>query len=471
MEAFGTAVRRRREQLGLSQAELARQVPIDRAYLSRIEGNKQHPSAALAVSLDGLLRADGAIVALAPMNLGSGAAEEPDWLGGMWMDEEPAAVDVRVTRDQQEWAATRKALNGARPSLARLAASLYPDAHQIANTGLLAHPDWIPEQPVDLSAITLAYEPDAATPTLDGSEPQTGHVRPRQTLTGQFPRYTHAVRDLTPPRLFENRFSWRLDSVAWKDGTGQLGFAPTTYFGCMDTSEAVAHEVAHVALAEDGTLGPARPTMRDLPFRRLIGDPFDLQRRPVLASISTLTVRRGVGDDVSFVLHRRDSKSVVIGGGMLHVMPCGAFQPSSVLPDAMAADFSLWRNIQREFSEEFWGNPEHDGDGGAADYTAEPFATLDNARTTGKLRTWMLGVGLDALTLPGELLTVAVFDADLYDRLARDFVTTNPEGSIVAERVPFTESAVRRLIDSGRMAPAGAGLLELAWRHRNTILG
>jgi transcriptional regulator with XRE-family HTH domain len=142
VEAFGTAVRRRREQLGLSQAELARQVPIDRAYLSRIEGNKQHPSAEVAVSLDVLLRADGSIVALAPMNLGSSStAEEPDWLGGAWMDEEPAAVDVRVTRDQQEWIATRKALNGARPSLARLAASLYPDDHQIGDTGLLAHPD------------------------------------------------------------------------------------------------------------------------------------------------------------------------------------------------------------------------------------------------------------------------------------------------------------------------------------------
>jgi len=113
---------------------------------------------------------------------------------------------------------------------------------------------------------------------------------------------------------------------------------------------------------------------------------------------------------------------------------------------------------------------EHDGDGGAADYTAEPFATLDDARRASRLRTWMLGIGLDALTLPGELLTVAIFDADLYDRLAADFVTSNAEGTVVQERVPFTAESVKRLLDSGRMAPAGAGLLELAWRHRDAIL-
>jgi hypothetical protein len=387
------------------------------------------------------------------------------------LEDAPVDLDGRVTRDHDEWRATREALNHQRPALARVAADLYPQAHQLPGTGLLVHPDWLPDTAVELSAITLDYSPDAPVPTLDGAEPQTGHVRPRQSLTGQFPRYTAAIRDLANPRLFENRFSWRLDQVSWKDGGGRLGFAPTTYFAAMDVSEAVAHEVAHVALGPDGTLGDTSTTLRDLPFRKLIGDPFDLQRRPVLASISTLTIRRGAGGEASFVLHRRDSKSVAIGGGMLHVMPCGVFQPSSVLPEAMTCDFDLWRNVMREFSEEFFGNPEHDGDGNPVNYAAEPFATLDNARRAGRLRTSMLGVGLDALTLPGELLTVAVFDADLYDRLASDFVATNAEGTVVQERVPFTGESVKRLLDSGRMAPAGAGLLELAWRHRDTLLG
>ena len=37
-------------------------------------------------------------------------------------------------------------------------------------------------------------------------------------------------------------------------------------------------------------------------------------------------------------------------------------------------------------------------------------------------------------------------------------------------RFPFTEAGVRGLLDSGRVAPAGAGCLELAWRWRENLL-
>ena len=139
-------------------------------------------------------------------------------------------------------------------------------------------------------------------------------------------------------------------------------------------------------------------------------------------------------------------------------------------PGARAEDFSLWRNLQREFSEELLGNAEHDGHGKPVDYTAEPFASLDAARADGRLRVHVLGVALDALTLFGEILTVAVFDADTFDALAGDFVDRNDEGQVVAERMPFTEEAIRDLLDGGRLAPAGAGCVELAWRHRGQIL-
>jgi hypothetical protein len=66
-------------------------------------------------------------------------------------------------------------------------------------------------------------------------------------------------------------------------------------------------------------------------------------------------------------------------------------------------------------------------------------------------------------------LTVAVIDADVFDDLARDFVETNEEGSVVGQRVPFTEAGVRGVLDSGRMAPAGAGCLTLAWRWREEL--
>src|SRR5262249_36270469 len=159
-----------------------------------------------------------------------------------------------------------------------------------------------------------------------------------------------------------------------------------------DLHEALAHEMAYVHLDPGGRLVDRPPALRDLPLRRLVGDPFALTRRPAISSVSTLVLR--AGPDPSFLLHRRDAASVAIAGGMLHIIPSGIFQPSSSLPAAKDADFDLFRNIEREISEELLGNPEHDGHGRPIDYTAETFATLDAARDAGRLRAWYVGAGL-----------------------------------------------------------------------------
>jgi hypothetical protein len=204
--------------------------------------------------------------------------------------------------------------------------------------------------------------------------------------------------------------------------------------------------------------------------RNTSGNPFDFAHRPLLPSIDTLTIRRGA-DGASFILHRRDPRRVAVAGGMLQVIPSGVFQPSSVLPSAVATDFDLWRNTQREYSEELFGNPEHEGSGQPVSYDQEPFLSLDAARADGRLTAWCLGVALDALTLVGEILSVVVFDADVFDELARDFVEVNDEGTVINTRVPFTADGVESVLSSGRIAPAGAGCIQLAWQHRATILG
>jgi hypothetical protein len=93
--------------------------------------------------------------------------------------------------------------------------------------------------------------------------------------------------------------------------------------------------------------------------------PFNLTRRIVVRSIDTLTIRRS-SSSATFLLHQRDPGRVAVCGGMFHVMPAGVFQPSSVSPRACSHDFDLWRNMQREFSEELLGNLEHDGTASAA---------------------------------------------------------------------------------------------------------
>ena len=56
----------------------------------------------------------------------------------------------------------------------------------------------------------------------------------------------------------------------------------------------------------------------------------------------------------------RGVENVAIAGGMLSVMSTGVFQPASITPTHNSADFNLWQNMMREYSEEFLGNAEHD---------------------------------------------------------------------------------------------------------------
>ncbi|MFF0529420.1 hypothetical protein ACFYT3_13600 [Nocardia amikacinitolerans] len=71
-------------------------------------------------------------------------------------------------------------------------------------------------------------------------------------------------------------------------------------------------------------------------------------------------------------------------------------------------DFSLWRNMVREYSEELLGYPEHDGTRSVPiDYENWPFyRRLSSARAEGKVTAHLLGFGLDALTLAATLLTI-----------------------------------------------------------------
>jgi hypothetical protein len=171
------------------------------------------------------------------------------------------------------------------------------------------------------------------------------------------------------------------------------------------------------------------------------------------------------------VLHQRDGGRVAGGGGMMHLLPAGIFQPSSVLPGAIAADFSIWRNIQREYSEELLGCAEHDGSGRPIDYGGlEPFVTMDQALEDGRARVYCLGLKLDSLTLCADLLTVAVFEPELYDNLFCDSVGTNDEGAIPVRAVPFEGHTIVRLREGGQLSPGASAAIHLAWSHRNIIL-
>jgi transcriptional regulator with XRE-family HTH domain len=385
-------------------------------------------------------------------------------------DEAQLTDDPRVRESHQAWLQMRRALNARHLQLAQTAAQLYPPELRLDDTGLLTRPEWLWPHPVDLSTVKMTLSPTDEPAQLDGTGDFTTAVRPLRTGDARYQRYSHAIRDVAQPRLFENRPCWRLLDVALRDDGGELHFGHMNYFDAMDTCEAVAHETAAVHLINDGQVAP--PTWRGLQFRKAIGDPFDLRRRPVLISINTLTIRRDK-NAASVVLHHRNAANVATSGGIIGVMPAGVFQPSTVRPGNHAQDFDLWRNVMREYSEEFLGNPEHDGDGHGADYTAEPFTTLEAARASGHLRIYATGLAMGALDLWAALETVAVIDAEVFDDVFANLVKVNDEGTVMrvgraqpTVHIPFTQHTIDELWATGRLAPETAFSLRTAWKHR-----
>lgn len=443
----------------LSQAELGDLLNCDQSYLSMLERGKRF------VRDIGELRRFAAVLGLPEAELGLADGQPAGTLAGG-----DASTPREVLMDQRAWRSHRRSLNAHRFELSRRAAALYPDAHQIGSTPLLTRRDWLASAPVDLDAITLLWRSDATAPVVTGVEPESAAVRPRSVRGGRHHRYSEAIRLVDRPALFVNRRSFRLLDVAWADGRGRMEFGYTSYFEMVDVCEAVAHEL---------TAADANPMLGQLPFRSLISDPFDLARRPLLPSIDTLTLRRTRDGSATFVLHRREATNVALAGGLIHVMPAGVFQPSTVLPWDQANDFDLWRNMMREFAEEFLGDPEADGDSGEPiDYfDTEPYRTLNQARWERSIRTWCFGLGLDPLTLAGEILAVAVFDADVYDQVFAGIVGRNNEGTVTGTDparpeagIAFTNDNITRLLAEERLAPAAAACLYLAWHHRDLLL-
>jgi hypothetical protein len=179
-------------------------------------------------------------------------------------------------------------------------------------------------------------------------------------------------------------------------------------------------------------------------------------------------------------LHWRDPAKVATAAGVYDVVPAGEFQPSSVALWDRRNDFSLWRNIVREYSEELLGAPEHDGT------RTEPidydnwslYQEFEQAKKDGTVSAYVLGMGLDALTLAATILTVVVVDDDVFDRMFGATVRFNGEGEIVSigdgrvvDGVPFTQEAVDRLLASEPLAAPGAACLALAWKHRLHLIG
>jgi hypothetical protein len=370
-----------------------------------------------------------------------------------------------LTPSERDWLTVRSYLIEHRYRLGVDAAADYPPGRRLAGTPLLAAPGWQPSVPVPLADISL--ELTDAGPKTPAPVEVTTPLLPERADGTRYRRYSEAMEELAAPVVFENRVTYRLTDADLTSRAPRLVFTTGRYFDGIDIGEAAAHEYAAARLG-----GPA-PGLGSAGLRRRFADPCDLRLRPANLAISTLTLRldRRQGR-ARFLLHWRDPAKVGHAGGLYQVIPVGVFQPSGEAPWNRQQDFSLWRCMIREFAEELGGRSEdYASDSAPVDYDSWPFARqLTNALDLGQVRVWCLGLGTDPLTYATDLLTVAVIDSDVFDALFSKNLQRNAEGEILAAR-EFAAHVIDRTVTGDPVQAAGAALLRLAWRHRDTLGG
>lgn len=390
-----------------------------------------------------------------------------------------ALDDTTVRRSQDRFRIVRTELRDNLGRIADIAADLHiaamPLLERIGPSAVLTSPEIRPPIPLPIDRMSLVWE-DVGQPEDRALRTAARKVLPQRTRWSKYSGYAEALDALMPPALFENRPAFRLLHADWQHPDGPvLSFGPGRYFDLIDQGEALFHEPAQAV-----GRGTTAPALRRLPLRALLmSDPLALPRLGAIPSIGTLTVRRTAPGHGTFFLIHRTSGQVATGENTYNVIPGGIFQPASLSPLGHRRDLNLWRNIMREFNEEMLGAPEATGAGGSeVDYSAVPYADFNSALASGRLRVWNFGMGVEAHNLVPCLLTVAVFDADLFDTLFASLSETTDEGTLVSgprgstvTGLPLEEGEVRDLLASPQVSPIPAALLHLALQHRGLLLG
>jgi hypothetical protein len=318
---------------------------------------------------------------------------------------------------------------------------------------VLAKAGWILDGPQDVGKIDINLRPDPDDPSISRLRDASRALR-GLSLAGNM-TYSEAIRDVNPNTQYFNGIIYRpvgLDA----DGSAPLSmtFGVARYFDYLDTSEVLAYEA---------TLQP-----NNLGVRRRITDPFDLTNRVASLGVLTLTIQRSPSG-ATFIMHKR-SGNFAVGDALYHVVPAGEFTPADVGPAAIRADFELWRNIVREYAEELLDIPDAQGTGGRRlDYEHEyPYQEMVQAIRDDRFRLYTFGLALDPLTFKPELLTAAVIDKTVFDKIFRAQLPATEEG-VVIEDIPFTEENVRDYIDAPTTRHGAKACLTLAWQYRDEL--
>lgn len=331
-----------------------------------------------------------------------------------------------------------------------------PESWRLPELPILGKREWVPTVPLDIRDIGLTLAEERPEPRS-----KTDYPLPSSTKKADRQGYSAIMQQVGGLDLFNGRI-YRLTGV--DADLKHMEFAVAKYYDYLDSSEVMAYESAErVASGRKGVLRGS--------YRKALGDPFSLKNRVTSLGINTLTIRLN-GGDPTFFLHERDPKKVAIDSALISVAPAGEFTPSDRTLESVQSDFSLWRNIMREYAEEFLGHEEARGRGGRwIDYaTSSPYVELQRGIDEGSVRCWVLGLGLDPLNWKPELMTVCVLDSNVFDTVFEEMVERNDEGEMLVgpqdKGLKFDEATVNLYARAAHTAPSTKACLLLAWQHR-----
>ncbi|GAB3900901.1 hypothetical protein ACFQ1S_01460 [Kibdelosporangium lantanae] len=371
-------------------------------------------------------------------------------------------------RSDQSLSRFRQVLDQVRTGHSQLNALTLSESETVgAVVGLpvLAKEGWILDEPTSLESVRLVMlkaSPNDYQVTVARRHAQ--RLMPRRTDGSRYQGFSQTLIELGEMPHLYNGVTYRPVGVNATSGGLEITLTTGKYFDHLDTTTVLAYETA-------ARLVSGRKRIQDGRYRRYVDDPFDLTRRTTGLGINTLTVRRGQ-NGCGFYMHRRNGRWVAEGSELIHTVPAGEFTPSDVGLQAQEDDLNLWRNIMREYAEEFLDMEEAYGRGGRPINYAEqaPFKQLDQARKNGDLKAYLLGVGLDPLDWKPALFTICVFEAKAFDAIFADIVVDGKEGTILVGPdgfgIPFNARFVHMYADDRNTTNAGTVNLRLAWHHR-----
>jgi len=267
------------------------------------------------------------------------------------------------------------------------------------------------------------------------------------------------------PKL-HNGTCYRLLEVAVRNGRPAMTFCLGRYFDYLDSCEILAVEAARAVLQSSASSVGA-----DLPLRSSLGDVFDLRSRTAIPGVLTLVLLLNHSAGDVFLYHQR-SDAVEEGPNSLHVVPAGSFEPSAADDSWHERDFSLRRNVLREFGEELLGKKtfqtyKERGEDFATDPMIRVISSLLDKRIA---KLFFFGVGLDPITTQPEILTCLVLNMrDLLARIdLKDPFQNNYEGKY--RTGSLTANQLEELAANESTMPGGAACMLLAARHLPTLL-